>query len=228
LRWLLKGGLAGAAALAASSLWDPLSRLWPSQDTVVRIVPREEWGADPPNHDAPGEHGFFDPQQNAEGWMVYRPPLAEALTTLIVHHSALPLTDGPREIQVKHMVQRGFADIAYHYLIDAEGVLYEGRPLMARGAHTGGHNTGSVGVVLLGNFQEVEPRAAQLDTLRVIAAALRDAYALTHLAGHRDFQPGVTVCPGDRLAVRLPALAAEQALTFGTGGYVPQSWQVTE
>ena len=49
---------------------------------------------------------------------------------------------------------------------------------------------------------------------------LIDAYAITHLAGHRDFQPGVTLCPGDNLEVLLPDLAAELGIAFGTEGYV--------
>jgi hypothetical protein len=38
------------------------------------------------------------------------------------------------------MSVKGYADIGYHIVIDSFGVLYEGRVLNARGAHTGGHN----------------------------------------------------------------------------------------
>lgn len=182
------------------------------------IISRHEWDAAPPNHTAHGEHGLFDPEQNPTGWMEYPEPLAEMLATVVVHHSALPLSDGPREIQRKH-VGIGFADIGYHFVIDAEGRIYEGRRLRARGAHTGGYNTGSVGIVLLGNFEIDEPTAAQMTALAALAGSLAEQFNLTHLAGHRDFQPEVTDCPGDLLEARLPTLAQKLGLEFGTAGY---------
>jgi hypothetical protein len=71
----------------------------------------------------------------------------------------------------------------------------------------------------MGNFEEIEPAAAQLTSLRELGTDLAATYALTHLAGHRDFQPGVTVCPGAGLAPLLPALAEVLGLEYGTGGY---------
>jgi hypothetical protein len=103
-------------------------------------------------------------------------------------------------------------------------LIYAGRDLSVRGAHTGGANTGTVGVALLGNFERGSPAKAQLDTLRALGAYLAGTYTLTHLAGHRDFQPGVTVCPGRELEPLLPGLAEELGLEFGTGGYVRPDW----
>jgi hypothetical protein len=163
--------------------------------------------------------GVYDPVSNPGGWMVYDAPLDEVLTTIIVHHSALPVTDGPREIQDMHFRFKGYADIAYQFLIDETGQIYEGRSLTVRGAHTGGHNTGTVGVVLLGNFMEDTPTDAQMDSLRALSSCLVDAYRITHIAGHRDFQPGETDCPGDNLEGLLPDLAAELGVAFGTQGY---------
>lgn len=184
------------------------------------MILRADWGAAEPNLSASGEYGRFDAATNPEGWFVYPKPLAELLNTVVVHHSALPLSDGPLEIQRLHMARRGFADIAYHFVIAASGQLYEGRPLNVRGAHTGGHNTGTVGIVLLGNFEVMQPTAAQMQTLQATIRCLVDQYGITHLAGHQDFQPGETLCPGMNLTPRLPALAAELGLVFGTGGYV--------
>jgi hypothetical protein len=185
---------------------------------ALGIVPRAEWGAAPPDV-AGSDEGPYDAATNPGGWYVYPEPPTEALNTLVVHHSALPLSDGPVEIQRKHL-RRGFADIGYHFVIDAAGLIYAGRDVAARGAHTGGHNTGTLGVVLLGNFEERIPTEAQVDRLHALGHALREAYTLTHLAGHRDFQPGVTVCPGRHLETRLPALAEALKLSFGTAGYV--------
>jgi N-acetyl-anhydromuramyl-L-alanine amidase AmpD len=118
------------------------------------------------------------------------------------------------------MHTRGFADIGYQFVIDAGGRVYEGRSLDVRGAHTGGHNTGTVGIVLLGNFEEGVPAEAQLVSLERLSRHLADTYGITHLAGHRDFQPEETVCPGHNLAILLPELAQEFGLVYGTEGYV--------
>jgi hypothetical protein len=161
---------------------------------------------------------------NPEGWLMYRGSLANVFNTVVVHHSALALADGPREIQRAHMGLKGYADMGYHFLIDGLGDPYEGRTLRARGAHSGGHNTGTVGVVLLGNFNVVEPFTRAWQTLHDLIAYLRDAYHITHVAGHHDFQPEETECPGARMRKRLPALAAELSMSFGTDGYVVPEW----
>lgn len=190
----------------------------------LTLITRAGWGAASPNLQAQAEHGLFDPVANPEGWLTYRDPLTKAFNTVVVHHSALPLADGPQAIQRAHMGLKGYADIGYHFLVDGLGDLYEGRILRARGAHTGGHNTGTVGVVLLGNFNVVEPFTRAWQTLRDLIAYLRDAYHITHVAGHHDFQPEETECPGAHLQKRLPALATERQMNFGTGGYVVPEW----
>ena len=112
------------------------------------------------------EHGRFDPQSNPEGWLTYAKPLAEVYNTLIVHHSALLVSDGPLEIQRLHRQSKGYADIGYHFLINERGGVSVGRVIQARGAHTGGFNTGTVGVVLLGNFESIQPTDLQLRALQ--------------------------------------------------------------
>jgi len=183
------------------------------------IISRDTWRAVPPDVEGSVE-GVYDAAANPGGWYVYPQPLAEVLNTIVVHHSALPLSDGPLEIQAKHLSTQRYADIAYHFVIDAAGEIYAGRDLQVRGAHTGGHNTGTVGIVLLGNFEETMPFEAQLDSLKRLGRCLRDTYRITHLAGHRDFQPGVTVCPGAALWTLLPEIARELRLEYGIEGYV--------
>jgi hypothetical protein len=188
--------------------------------SMLNIISRQNWGASTPNHNAEDEFGYYDKVKDPEGWMVYREPLNEVLKTVIIHHSALPLSDGPYEIQQLHFNQKGYADIAYHFVIDEDGNIYEGRDIHARGAHTGGYNTGSVGVVLLGNFEVMHTTQSQLDSLKDLLIVLKQEYHVTHLAGHRDFNPGVTVCPGEYLEKVLPVLANELSYQYGTDGYV--------
>ena len=186
---------------------------------TLTIKTRQDWNATQPNHTAREEFGFYETTTNPGGWRFYDQPLERILRTVFVHHSALPLTDGPREIQLKHLKDKGYADIGYHFVIDATGEMFEGRPLNVRGAHVGGFNTGCVGICLLGNFEEVAPAPVQLISLEALVTALKNNFGITHLAGHRDFQPTETVCPGKGLEPLLPALATRLGLQFGTGGY---------
>ena len=63
----------------------------------------------------------------------------------------------------------GYCDIAYNFLVDNAGKIYEGRaggttsPVI--GAHTGGFNTQSVGVALIGDFTSAQPTGAAYNSL---------------------------------------------------------------
>lgn len=175
---------------------------------------RAGWGAAAPDYAIGGESGLYDPNTNPAGWLIYPEPLATQLHTAVIHHSALDFTLGPQEIQALHMRTNSFADIGYHFIIDGLGHIYEGRPLNVRGAHTGGHNTGYIGICLMGNFERIPPIQAQWDTLTQLLLTLKSQYTLTHLGGHRDYQPGITVCPGKRLHPHLPQLALELGLQY--------------
>lgn len=53
------------------------------------------------------------------------------------------------EIRKWHLA-RGFDDIGYHLVIDIDGMVSRGRPLNVVGAHVEGHNTGNIGICLVG------------------------------------------------------------------------------
>lgn len=191
----------------------------------MHIIARAIWGAAPPNHNAPDENGFFHPRRNPGGWLVYEQLLTDVLNTIVIHHSALDAGQfGVREIQRLHMAQNGWADIGYHFVIDEEGVCYEARPRTVRGVHVRAANTGTVGIVLLGNFEEIQPVPAQLTTLDELVAHLVAEYpGLTHLATHADFNEE-TVCPGRAMMPHLRPLAEHHQLQLGTGGYRLPPW----
>ena len=90
------------------------------------ILARADWGARALNLYAPEEFGLFNPQSNPEGLLYYPSDLRGVLTTIVEHHSAF-LHAGPAEIQGLHMDRRGYADVAYHFLIDLDGIIYQGR-----------------------------------------------------------------------------------------------------
>ncbi len=193
----------------------PLTRPSPA------VISRQQWGALAPDHSALYEHGLFS-DDNPTGWRVYEAPLSEVYRTVVLHHSVIYEADDAAtmlEVQRFQREERGWADVAYHYFVGKSGTIYEGRRLNVRGAHVGGYNTGSLGLCLLGDFSEDSaPTEPQLSSTRQMLAWLTQTLALTHIAGHRDFNPA-TVCPGDQLAALIDGLALDAGLTVGTGGY---------
>lgn len=60
-------------------------------------------------------------------------------------------------------VARGFLTIGYHFVIQPDGTVDKGRALTEVGAHVEGHNTGNLGICLIGNDQFTQK---QFDALR--------------------------------------------------------------
>ena len=217
--WLGKSVRRTPIAQQVPTIIPPTSTPTQAADTMqpgLKIILRKEWGAVDPavSEDGNGEYGPYHPVTNPNGWMVYDQPLADILNRIVLHHSALPLSDGPREIQRLHMEEKGFADIGYHYLIDQAGLLYQGRAMNVRGAHAYGANYASVGICLIGNFEEIAPTNEQMTTLRLLITDLTTQYpGIIEIAGHRDLNSG-TLCPGANLYPFLPDLARMHNLTY--------------
>lgn len=94
-----------------------------------------------------------------------------------------------------------WADIPYHYLIDLDGNVYEGRDVNYAGdTNTEYDPSGHALIVVLGNFEEVDPNSAQLNavTATMTMLAKRFNIAVDKIAGHKDFS-AQTVCPGKAL-----------------------------
>jgi hypothetical protein len=199
----------------------------PTRPTLLKqidrpgILTRQDWGARVPNHEAPNEYGFYS-ADNPDGWRVYEDDLRAVYRTVVVHHSVLYEGDDlstMRAIQEQHMDLRGWADIAYHFAVGQSGQVFEGRPLTVRGTHVEGFNTGSAGVVFLGDFTLDYPTPVQFEAGRRLIDWLALRLELTHLAGHSDFNND-TDCPGQHLRDMLPLLAQSAGLALGTGGYI--------
>ena len=227
------GGVMTAGALAAGLLASrPQIVVLPNgagssdskpDDSRPKIVSRGEWGALPADHTARNEYGFYVKGSNPYGWYVYSDPLRESYQTLVVHHSAFYKADGLAtlsEIQRLHREDRGWADVGYHFLVDKDGTIYEGRALTVRGAHTAGFNTGSAGICLLGDFRYEAPAQAQTDAALALMRWLLTLLDPSHLAGHKQFNPA-TICPGPFLVAQLEGLAEAVGLRFGIDGYQP-------
>ena len=134
---------------------------------------------------------------------------------LIVHHSATSNTSSDwaatvRSIWDFHVNTNGWDDVGYNWLIDPNGVLYEGRGDRVRGAHFCGTNANTMGVCMLGNYTSISPSDAAKATLEELLAwkscdraldplgtSLHNSSGLNlmHISGHRDGCS--TACPGD-------------------------------
>ena len=110
-----------------------------------------------------------------------------------------------RRLQTWSRSTRHWADIPYHYVIAPDGRIFEARPL----AQPGDTNTeydpeGHALVMLLGNFEEVEPTPEQLHATVALLAWLAKSQGLADqpmaqlIASHKDYS-AQTVCPGRHL-----------------------------
>jgi hypothetical protein len=135
---------------------------WP----VPPIVTRAQWGAD-------------------ESLRKYAPVYNSMIGKLIVHHTGTPndITDYPglaRGIYLNEL-NNGYIDIAYNWLIDPHGRIYEGRwaqnypngvphtgehnRLNVRGAHALYFNSDTIGIGLMGDYSNVAPTSVMVESL---------------------------------------------------------------
>ena len=144
---------------------------------------------------------------------------------LTIHHSAGSAARGLAEgkkrvqsIQQLHQKVRGWNDIAYHFLIDDEGNIYQGRPEAMVGSHVIGENSGNIGICILGCYEHasanmpcndiLKPKAYKAAVKLLAWLSARYGYDLSVLLGHKDYS-GKTSCPGDVLHAQLERLQAD-------------------
>lgn len=140
------------------------------------IISRAAWGADP-------AYLSWAPR--------FQPP-----TKVILHHTADgSVPDGSQESYAKlvraiyryHAITQDWGDIAYNYLIDPLGNIYEGRysdntdasPIgediygnAVVGGHTYGYNTGTIGIAMLGTYRDNDVSVAARASLEKLLAWL--------------------------------------------------------
>ena len=118
---------------------------------------------------------------------------------IVLHHTATAATATLDDIRRMH-VARGFRDVGYHYLLrrDHLGLVEQlhGRPVEQAGAHAKGHNAYSIGVSMVGNYDNNPLPGTMLDAAASLLAYLCDAHDLpaSAVVGHREL--AATACPG--------------------------------
>lgn len=71
-----------------------------------------------------------------------------------------------REIQEHHMQDLGFSDIGFNFLVGGDGNVYTGRGWDKVGAHSEGFNDKSIGIALIGTFDDQLPNQLQLNATK--------------------------------------------------------------
>jgi len=221
---------------------------------IPTIITRTQWGAD----------------ESIRSWEAAYPILPDGsadfqVKKIVIHHTAslqLPEdSDGTgqykgkvRDIYRFHVFnatweeypglpQRGWGDIGYHYLIDPNGNIYQGRygGNGVMGAHVYGFNEGTVGIAILGTYgakingkyetREISPRTKEsLEKLVGWLAAVNDINLneKTEICGKNPKGENIckttyglvghkdlgnTLCPGDDL-YNILGNVREKAVSF--------------
>lgn len=137
---------------------------------------------------------------------------------IIIHCSDSPegRNDKAEDIRKWHK-QRGFNDIGYHYVIDLDGTVEQGRPIEQAGAHCTGHNAHSIGICYIGGaywrdgvnakgkpIKGKDGKAVLIpkDTrtilqrmaMKELVAQLREQFPHATVHGHREFANKACPC----------------------------------
>lgn len=150
--------------------------------TEFRIQPRANWNAAEPK--------------------AYKSQVPVKIT---IHHEG-EIFNPQKESAVVHIKKvqawgmseaRNWSDIPYHYLIDFDGNIYEGRNVFTAGETATEYDPeGHLLITCLGNFEEQEVTEKQLNALIELTAYCCNKYQIspTTIKAHKDFAK--TLCPG--------------------------------
>ncbi len=130
------------------------------------------------------------------------------ITHVTLHHTGdrepLRPQDDPvrklRGLQSWGAAERNWWDVPYHYLLDLEGRIYEGRDWRYMGETNTTYDPGGHFLIsVIGNYERQEPTAAQLAAIADLMAWARKEFnlPLERIGGHYNY--ATTGCPGSHL-----------------------------
>jgi N-acetylmuramoyl-L-alanine amidase len=128
------------------------------------------------------------------------------------------------EVRRWHVEERGWKDVGYHWLIDRDGTVINGRDESVTGAHVRGRNANSIGISLFGGhgsskddtFEE-HFTPEQDAALRQLIAEIEQRHAITKVSGHSEYAN--KACPGFNVSswiAHKPAPAPRTSVTQST------------
>lgn len=148
------------------------------------------------------------------------------MNTIVIHHSVTPRdlegqksidsfnrTHRKPEVNSKkglHYTKNGYGYyIAYHYVIDGSGKVWNTRPEREVGYHASDQivNANSIGICLTGDFDKETPSKAQLNSLEQLVQEITSRHVILKIIGHRHVEGVTKSCPGrnftDEMILRL-------------------------
>lgn len=143
---------------------------------------------------------------------------------IVVHHTAVAVAGDKRSgvervraIYSYHAQSRGWGDVGYHYLIDEDGQIYEGK---AGGEYVvAGHaycnNVNTIGIALLGNFEVEKPSQDQMRALQWLIDDLADEYDVDvddNATYHGETYSSPILSHGDLLSTSCPGFYVRKTL----------------
>lgn len=147
----------------------------------MEYISRTQWGATEPKR-------------------AFTPLVPARIKGVVVHHGGVP--NPPSGVSAviayerHHIETRGWLGIAYNWLVDEHGIIYEGRGWF-RGGATKGWNSRSVSVCYTG-FGEFEPSVKTKESIKRVIVETQNRYGDgLWLKTHRQFKK--TTCPGEWL-----------------------------
>jgi peptidoglycan hydrolase-like protein with peptidoglycan-binding domain len=170
------------------------------------IITRAQWGAD----------------ESLRGTETYN----RTVKAIVIHHTASSndYTSATAAAQIRGIYAYdtrglGWTDIAYNFLVDKFGRIYEGRAgsitSAVRGAHAMGFNTDTMGVAALGNYETASAPAVMVDSLAKVAGWKLSQYGVSPSATTRLTSAGgsgVKIAAGT--TVTLPTVNAHQNTSY--------------
>lgn len=115
---------------------------------------------------------------------------------LVIHHTAADPEVSVETVAQKHVNELGWPGIGYHFVIDADGRIYQTNDLTTVSFHARQANPTTVGIAFCGNFDEAVPKDAQVGSGGWLCAYLLRELSLPqdNVRGHQDLVS--TECPG--------------------------------
>ena len=119
---------------------------------------------------------------------------------ITIHHGASSFNvDWRNEWPKLHSNKWGFG-IAYHYIIDDKGDIFQVNGDDKKTYHNGYNNDKAISICLVGNFENVQPKAEQVDSLIKLCNYLKRKYSsIKYLMSHKEYA-NKTRCSGKYLS----------------------------
>jgi len=148
------------------------------------------------------------------------------VSTVFLHHTVTPVSSDSKADMRRVTNYNSYVDVPYNVVVHPNGDIFTGRYLNgmpALGAHTGGHNSTSLGIALIGRYdQGVAPSAEALASIARVLNAFGQQGFITktfRLKSHSD-APYATACCGTNLKAQIASIYANANVVGGI--FVPQ------